>query len=220
MVFKGGFVLRHALGHLRFSKDVHATRHDPPQQRLDAAAVAAVIQRASIPNIVQFAPGAAATDSRNSLDFDSVHVSSDVFIDTKVQVEISYREAVVGTPVLRDIGAPYFRPFEILTMTPAEMASEKIRTLAQRRRATDLADLAVLLLDLPASADATIGRYAVAKFAGHVKQGKANRVERIMENIDELAMSYDDDVPLLFPAAPDFTTAKRLVLSRILPLIP
>lgn len=30
LVFKGGFVLRHAHGHLRFSKDIDATRHAPP----------------------------------------------------------------------------------------------------------------------------------------------------------------------------------------------
>ena len=36
LVFKGGFVLRHVHGHLRFSKDVDATRHQPPKQKLDS----------------------------------------------------------------------------------------------------------------------------------------------------------------------------------------
>ena len=61
-------------------------------------------------------------------------------------------------------GHPFYEPFEILTMDPGEMAAEKLRTLAQRQRATDLADLAVLLRSLPATSDERIARYAVVKF--------------------------------------------------------
>ncbi len=48
LVFKGGFVLRHAHGHLRFSKDIDATRHAPPQHKLESEEVAAAIRFASI----------------------------------------------------------------------------------------------------------------------------------------------------------------------------
>jgi hypothetical protein len=44
LVFKGGFVLRHVHDVLRFSKDVDATRHDPPGQRIDAQDVAKTIE--------------------------------------------------------------------------------------------------------------------------------------------------------------------------------
>lgn len=46
LVFKGGFVLPHAHGHLRFSKDVDATRHAPPAHKLEADDVAAAISEA------------------------------------------------------------------------------------------------------------------------------------------------------------------------------
>jgi hypothetical protein len=33
VVFKGGFVLRHVHGILRFSRDVDSTRHEPPRHK-------------------------------------------------------------------------------------------------------------------------------------------------------------------------------------------
>jgi predicted nucleotidyltransferase component of viral defense system len=219
LVFMGGFVLRHGYGHLRFSKDVDATRHDPPAHKFDAAAMATTIMRASILNVIKFAPAAPGTDSANSLDFNAIRVSSDLFRTTSVQVEVSYREAVIGEPVPKWIGHPFYEPFELLTMEPGEMAAEKIRTLAQRQRATDLADLTVLLMSLPAAADERIARFAVAKFE-QVKQGRGNRVDRILATIEELVNNYDATVPQLFHGAPDYRTAKAVVWPRIKPLIP
>jgi len=218
LVFKGGFVLRHAHGHLRFSKDVDATRHAPPAHKLEADDVAAAIREASIQNVVQFVPGEPATDSARSLDFDKVHVAGEVFPDSDVQIEVSYREAVLGTPVPVDIGHPFYEPFEILTMQVEEMAAEKLRALAQRLRETDLADLAVMLND-GAIDDAAIAGFAVTKFE-LVRQGRANRVDRIERNLGELAHTYDDVVPQLFPGAPTYREATDIVWPRIKSLVP
>jgi predicted nucleotidyltransferase component of viral defense system len=218
LVFKGGFVLRHVHGHVRFSKDVDATRHQPPRHKLDAAAVSAAISAASIPNVVRFVPGDPATDSARSLDFDKVRVTSGLFGAAAVQVEVSYREGVVGVPVISEIGAPFYEPFEILTMEPEEMAAEKLRTLAQRRRPTDLADLAVLLQD--GAVDSLIAQYALPKFDNLVKQGLANRIERIEFTIGELAETYDDEIALMFPAAPRYKEAVAIVIPRIRSLVP
>lgn len=218
LVFKGGFVLRHAHGHLRFSKDVDATRHAPPAHKLEADAVAAAVRNASIQNVVQFVPGEPATDSERSLDFDKVRVAGEVFPDSEVQVEVSYREAVVGTPAPVSIGHPFYEPFEILTMEVAEMAAEKLRALAQRLRETDLADLAVLLQGDTTNDDA-IARFAATKFE-LVKQGRANRIERIERNLGELAQTYDDVVPQLFPDAPSYREAQGIVWPRITSLVP
>lgn len=217
LVFKGGFVLRHVHGHLRFSKDVDATRDQPAKQRFDAKDVAEAISAATIANIVHFQAGAPGTDSVDSLDFNKVRVTSELFPETGVQVEVSYREAVVGEPVPSEIGAPFYEPFEILTMQADEMAAEKFRTLAQRRRATDLADLAVLLSN--SADDERIAEYALVKFE-RVKQGRANRVERIEQTIEYLADIYDDEVPLLFPDAPSYLDAKAIVIPRIGPIVP
>lgn len=51
LVFKGGFVLRHVHGILRFSQDVDATRHEPARHKLDALEVADTIRQASIGDI-------------------------------------------------------------------------------------------------------------------------------------------------------------------------
>ncbi len=218
LVFKGGFVLRHAHGILRFSKDVDATRHDPPTHKLDADEVAEAIRAASINNVVHFDPDEPATDSARSLDFDRVRVTGEVLPDSDVQVEVSYREVILGTPEVCNIGAPYYEPFEILTMEPNEMAAEKLRTLAQRRRETDLADLAVMLTEEDAN-DAAIARFAEGKFE-LVKQGNANRIDRIEANLAELAYTYDDVVPGLFPAAPSYQDAVEIIRSRLKFLLP
>lgn len=184
LVFKGGFALRHAHGHLRFSKDIDATRHAPPAHKLEADEVAAAIRDASIHNVVQCVPDEPTTDSARSLDFDKVRVIGDVFPDSDVQVEVSYREAVVGTPIALHIGSPFYEPFEILTMAVAEMAAEKLRALAQRLRETDLADLAVMLQD-DTIRDDEVARLAETKFE-LVKQGRANRIDRIERNLGDL----------------------------------
>jgi predicted nucleotidyltransferase component of viral defense system len=218
LVFKGGFVLRHVHGHLRFSKDVDATRHEPPEHKLEAEEVAEAIRQASIRNIVQFAPNQPATDSARSLDFDNVQVIGETFPSSSVQVEVSYREAVAGVPIPANIGAPFYEDFEVLTMEVDEMAAEKLRTLAQRLRETDLADLAVMLRRDTTSDDA-IARFAHAKFE-LVARGHANRIERIERNLREMADTYDVVVPQLFPDAPPYGEAMDIIWPRIKPLVP
>ena len=217
LIFKGGFVLRHAHGHMRFSKDVDATRHSPPAHKFEAADVAGAIREASIHNVVQFDPGAPATDSARSLDFDNVTITGELLPSGSVQVEVSYREGISGTPIPVDVGAPFYESFEILTMEPAEMAAEKLRTLAQRDRETDLADLAVLLRDN--TDDARVAEFAESKFE-LVRQGAANRLERIDGRIQSFAATYNDVVPQLFLNAPTYDEAVAIVRPRLKRLVP
>jgi predicted nucleotidyltransferase component of viral defense system len=63
LVFKGGFVLRHVHGMVRFSEDIDATRHQPPRHKLDANDVAEAIRDSSVGDIVRFSPQQPATDS-------------------------------------------------------------------------------------------------------------------------------------------------------------
>lgn len=218
LVFKGGFVLRHVHGLLRFSKDVDATRHEPPRHKLDSAEAAQAIREASIRNIVQFSPNEPATDTARSLDFDNVGVEGESFARTSVQVEVSYREAVVDDPVEAAIGPPFYNDFVVLTMTKEEMAAEKLRALAQRLRATDLADLAAMLTD-PAVSDDAVGRLARVKFE-LVAAGQANRIERVQAHLRDMADTYDAVIPGLFPAAPSYGEAMEIVWPRIRALIP
>lgn len=218
LVFKGGFVLRHVHGLLRFSKDVDATRFEPPEHKFSAEDVATAIRQAGIHNVVRFSPNEPATDSARSLDFDNVQVIGEAFPNSSVQVEISYREAVVDPPVRARVGLPFYDEFEVLAMTVEEMAAEKLRTLAQRLRPTDLADLA-MMMQRETTGDAGIERLAVRKFE-LVAKGQANRLDRIERNLKEMADTYDDVVPTLFPGAPSYLEAMEIVWPRIGPLIP
>ena len=104
-------------------------------------------------------------------------------------------------------------------MRPHEMGAEKLRTLAQRTRPTDLADLAAILDRLDVQ-DEDIGRIAPDKFEGKVAAGEANRAQRIEDDLNAIAADYDDVVPGLFPDAPSYAEAMDIVWPRIRPLIP
>jgi predicted nucleotidyltransferase component of viral defense system len=218
LVFKGGFVLRHAHGVYRVSSDVDATRHSPAKHKFDAREVAEAIRGASISDVVRFQPKQPATDSARSLDFDHVDVIGAVFPDSSVQVEISYREGLVDEPELAIIGGPFYEPFEILTMTKEEMAAEKLRALAQRLRSTDLADLAWLLSETP-DRDDHIAEIAREKFA-LVRTGRENKLARVETRLAEMADTYDVEVPFLFPEASSYKEAMSIVTSRLGRLIP
>ena len=135
-----------------------------------------------------------------------------------MQVEISYREAVVDEPVPAYVGGPFYEDFELLTMSVEEMAAEKLRALAQRLRPTDLADLAVMLARSTTSHEKT-ARLALVKFE-LVAKGLTNRLERVEEHLEDMAETYDVVVPELFPGAPPYREAEEIVWPRLEPLVP
>jgi hypothetical protein len=53
-----------------------------------------------------------------------------------------------------------------------------------------------------------------------VKQGAANRVERIEQHLKEIGADYDDVVPALFPQGRSYSEAMEAVWPRIRSLIP
>ena len=139
LCFKGGFVLRHVRGSGRLSGDIDATRTNPAKHKLSADDVADVMRRASDEPVLRIEPGESATNSKESLDFDRVQFRTP-HQEGFVAVEISYREAVVEEPEWVMIGAPYYEQFQIPVLTLEETVAEKLRTLLQRRRATDLSE--------------------------------------------------------------------------------
>jgi predicted nucleotidyltransferase component of viral defense system len=218
IVFKGGFVLRHVHGVQRLSTDVDATRHLPPRQKFDSDEIADAIREASVGDTIRFSPQKPTTDTGRSLDFDDVRVTGSLLEDTRVQVEISYREEVVDPPERALIGSPFYEDFEVLAMAPWEMAAEKLRALAQRYVPTDLADLAELLTRADVL-DSDVARLARSKFE-LVGYGSANRGERIERRVADMATDYDYTVPALFPEARSYRDAKAIVWPRIKALIP
>jgi predicted nucleotidyltransferase component of viral defense system len=219
LCFKGGFVLRHAYGHERFSKDIDATRRNPPKHKFDADEIAESVRAASMRNVIEIEPGAPRTDSGRSLDFDRIEFRGPLGQGI-VALEVSYREAVVDPPELAMIGEPYYEPFEIPVMAINEIVAEKLRTLCQRQRPTDLSDLA-MIFDRQAARldDESIIRLAREKFAaGLVRDG--DRLARIEDNVEAMASVYAAAVPGLALDAPDYATAKASVLARIRGLVP
>ena len=215
LCFKGGFVLRHVYGHERFSKDLDSTRINPPKHKLDADEVKDTIKGSGIRNLLTFSPGDPATDSGRSLDFDNISYRGPIGQDT-IAVEVSYREDVILSPFLAAIGEPYYKPFEIPVLQLDEIVAEKLRTLAQRSRATDLSDLAMVLARHTIN-DERVRQLAEKKFE-LVKDGNVS--ERIINKIEAMASEYDAAIAAVAPDAPSYDEAKKLVMGRLSTLLP
>jgi predicted nucleotidyltransferase component of viral defense system len=215
LCFKGGFVLRHVHGHERFSKDIDATRINPPKNKLDSGDVAEAIRRAGMRNLMTLTPGAPATDSGRSLDFDRVRYIGPLGSGV-VSVEVSYREAVVEEPDMVALGGPYYEPFLMPVMKLDEMVAEKLRALAQRDRPTDLSDVAMILRD-NAIDEGRVRDLAASKFE-LVKAG--DHRDRIEDTITRLGAQYDAAVGAVAPDAPTYAIAAKLVLARLSSLLP
>jgi predicted nucleotidyltransferase component of viral defense system len=211
LCLKGGFVLRHVHGQGRLSVDIDATRHDPPRLKLESTDVGRSITRAG-GSLFRVRVAEPATDSGQSLDFDRVLYNGPVGRG-RVAVEVSYREALVMSPRRVSIGPPFFDPFPVAAMAPEEMVAEKLRTLAQRRRPTDLSDLAFLLAVVGID-DVQVQQVVPEKFKpGLVQPG--NHEARIRQNIDEIGSGYDESVRAVAPGAASYAEARDLVLSRL-----
>lgn len=215
LCFKGGFVLRHVHGHERFSRDIDATRINPPKHKLDSSEVADTIRTSGLRNLMSLNPGTPATDTGRGLDFDSIRYTGPLGSGV-VSVEVSYREDVIEAPDLVSVGEPYYEPFVIPVMRLNEIVAEKLRTLAQRNRPTDLSDIAMILIG-NAVDERRVRELTHKKFA-LVKGG--DRRAKIENNIKAMGAQYDDAVSAVAPDAPDYATAGRVVLSRLAGLLP
>lgn len=215
LCFKGGFVLRHVYGHERFSKDIDATRINPPKNKLDSEHVAETIKRAGIKNLLALNPGKPATDTGRSLDFDDVRYRGPLGRG-QVSVEVSYREDVVEEPQIVRIGPPYFEPFDIPVLQLDEIVAEKLRALAQRVRPTDLSDVAMILLR--DEVDSTHVRHLAGKKFELV--GSGDQAGRIASNIAEMDTEYEAAIQAVAPDAPAYTDASRVVLRRLGAFLP
>lgn len=215
LCFKGGFVLRHVYGHERFSKDLDLTRINPPKHKLDATEVKDAIRGSSVKNLLTFSPGDPATDSGRSLDFDRISYRGPIGQDT-IAVEVSYREDVIVAPFRTAVGEPYYKPFEVPVLQLDEIVAEKLRTLAQRSRSTDLSDLAMVLARHTVD-DGRVRQLAEKKLE-LVKDGNVS--ERITTRIEAMASEYDAAIAAVAPDAPSYDQAKKLVLARLSSLLP
>jgi predicted nucleotidyltransferase component of viral defense system len=215
LCFKGGFVLRHVHGHERFSKDIDATRTNPPENKLDSVAMAETIRQSGMRNLLTLDPGEPVTDSGRSLDFGQIRYSGPLGKGF-VSVEVSYREAVIEPPELVAIGEPYYEPFKVPVMQLDEIVAEKLRALVQRVRPTDLSDLAMILRDNTTNSR-RIHKLTARKFE-LVRDG--HRRGRIEANIQAMKTGYDNAVGAVAPDAPDYQTASSLVIGRLSALLP
>jgi predicted nucleotidyltransferase component of viral defense system len=214
--FKGGFVLRHVHGQRRLSVDLDATRQNPPRNKLDASEVATSITRAGR-GVFRVRVHAPQTDTGNSLDFDRISYTGPLG-NGRVAVEVSYREAVVLEPVRASIGPPFYDPFDVPVLAPDEIVAEKLRTLAQRRRPTDLSDIAYLLANV--DIDATVVRSVVtSKFEpGLVQPG--DHAARITANVEAMSLEYDATIRAVAPDSPSHAEAMSMLMRHLRSFLP
>lgn len=211
VVFKGGAVLRFAHGATRTSRDADATIIEPAHSPIPADEVLDAIAAARMGQFLRIdVPNAPATQNFYSLDVDRIGFGC-ASVEGTLDVELSYRENLALEPLRVTVGEPYCEPFQVLTLRPVEMAAEKLRTLAQRQRGTDLADC--VLLETLAANELDLLPHARAEKFKLVKNGVGQ--EALRERIDALAPTYDADVRSVDSGAPDYETARAAALRLV-----
>jgi predicted nucleotidyltransferase component of viral defense system len=211
VVFKGGSALRFAHGATRTSRDADATVVNPAKSPIPHEDVMGSIARARMGQFLRYSlPKEPATNNKYSLDVDKIEFACAEIVGT-LDVEMSYREDVVLEPTRTPIGAPYFEPFDVSTMRPVEMAGEKLRTLAQRQRGTDLSDC-VILENLAGNELSLLVDVRAAKFK-LVRNGIGP--DEVIARIDQLRSRYLTDVRAVDPSAPDYETARAAALRLV-----
>lgn len=211
IIFKGGAALRFAHGASRTSRDADATVTEPARAPIPTEEVLAAIGEARMGQFLRYTvPKQPATANKYSLDVDQIQFACST-VEGTLDVELSFREDVVLDPISLPIGEPYFEPFHVLTMRPVEMAGEKLRTLAQRQRGTDLSDC-VLLEELAK---------AELKHLPPVREEKFKLVrdgfgpDDLEARIDDLRPRYEADVRPVDPDAPDYETARAAAMRLV-----
>jgi predicted nucleotidyltransferase component of viral defense system len=208
IIFKGGAALRFGHGASRTSRDADATVTQPARAPIPAEEVMEAIASARMGQFLRYTvPREPATANRYSLDVDQIQFAC-ATVEGTLDVELSFREDVVLEPIRLPIGEPYFESFEVLTMRPVEMAGEKLRTLAQRQRGTDLADC-VLLEMLSDGETRNLARVRTEKFK-LVRPGFGP--SELEARIEALRSRYDADVHAVDLDAPDYETARAAAL--------
>lgn len=211
LVFKGGSALRFAHGASRTSRDADATVVNPAKSPVPHEDVMASIEDARMGQFLRYSvPKEPATANKFSLDIDKIEFTCAEVAGT-LDVELSFREGVVLDPTRNPIGKPYFEEFLASMMRPVEMAAEKLRTLAQRQRGTDLSDC-VPLERLAADEITELSRVRIEKFK-LVRDGVGP--DDIAGRIDALAGRYEADVRAVDPYAPDYETARDAALRLV-----
>jgi len=211
IVFKGGSVLRFGHGATRTSGDTDATVVDPPRTPLEPEGVREAIAAGRMGQFLQLhVPARPRTANKYSLDFDKVAYAC-AGVRGTLDVELSYREAVVLPPANTTIGEPYLEPFTIGALRPVEMAGEKLRTLAQRDLPTDLADC-VLIRDLARDELGLLAKVREAKFA-LLRDGVG--ADEVQARIGRLARVYESDIRAVHPSAPSYEEAAEAALELV-----
>ncbi len=211
LCFKGGFVLRHAYGQQRMSNDIDATRLQPPKHKFDPRDVQRVIA-SSCREHFRLRVADPETDSGRSLDFADVRYHGPCGGRGVVAVEVGYREGVVLGPVSASIGSPFYEPFDVPVLDPREVVAEKLRAIAQRQRATDLADVAFLLVTRGVRPERDVMRTLItAKF----ELVGGNHLERVRHGIGRLERGYDRVVRAVAPDALDYDVAAGALLPLL-----
>lgn len=211
IIFKGGAALRFGHRATRTSRDADATVTQPAKAPIPAEEVMAAIEGARMGQFLRYTlPKEPATANKYSLDIDQIQFAC-ANVEGALDVELSFREDVVLEPISLPIGEPHFEPFHVLTMRPVEMAGEKLRTLAQRQRGTDLSDC-VLLEELSSDELKHLARVREEKFK-LVRDGFG--ADELETRIDALRSRYETEVRAVDPDAPDYDRARAAAMRLV-----
>lgn len=210
LVLKGGQALRHLYGSGRLSKDVDYVS----SRRLDFEELRQHLQ-IRYPRLRL--PAQAAGPTKFGLTVRPITYTGPLNVPGSVEVEISYREAVILEPRPLLYSSPFRDPFPVSAMDVHEMVAEKMRALYQRGNPRDLFDLWFIYSSPGVTVEArTVAPLVPTKFR---LVGGGWRRERLYERIRANAGEWQRALHLLVAAPPPFDDALSTVEAALRPVI-
>jgi predicted nucleotidyltransferase component of viral defense system len=188
LVFKGGTALHKLYLHKRLSVDLDFTALG--EFDIDVFRNILLIQEinSEIRKIRAF---------ENSVSIDLKYTSLLNYPDS-IKIDISLREKPLLELKEVPVHSPYFQDFLILTFQMAEIASEKMRALIQRKRPRDYLDMWLLLKELEFKDFEKLAEEKLATMNDNFDTGK------VFKDLDIVKSLWKVDLEQLIPELPDF----------------
>lgn len=143
-------------------------------------------------------------------------------LNIEIEIEINTHEISPAGDVIKapfEVANSWFTgAVDVLTFTPEELVSTKLRTLFQRRRGRDLFDLWLALTQVQLSPDRIVEMFSAYRPDGYT-------ADRAVENLQAKVASetFRTDLDLLVTRWPDdynIEQAAQLVIDKLLSRMP
>lgn len=202
LALKGGAALRKVYQGQRLSLDLDFTAHRP----IALDEMRATLEIMEISGLVK--------DHRlfpDALTIERLGFLGPLNHPNSVKVDVSFREPVLLPPLTKPVASLYFEPFPVMVFQLEEILAEKLRAALMRQTPRDYYDIWALMKRtdvntrlLPELLSRKLEAFGVAYDAG-----------ALLDNLDEVASAWSQDLRELVGEVPDFNVVAADLRQRL-----